>query len=179
MGMQAYLGYKLTDTERTQLLQAFPPAYPDILADHITIALTRPDILPAAHEITLLGMADDGIGLQALVTAIDGQSARADGAPYHLTWSCDPAKLTPAAYDLSLPSGAADAGPYRPRHSGPMIALLKSEGRINWFDTPLTLPARQAVFDDRSGKYDRPEQAASHTKSNAGLFHPRYTQDIG
>lgn len=149
--MQSFLGYKLSDTERADLLERLPAAYPSIKADHITIALERPETLPHARQITLLGMADDGIGAQALVVAIDNKRWRDDGTPYHLTWSVDPAQMAPAHYDANPDPEQRVAQPYRAMHSGGMILFLERNGLVNWFAEPVVLPGRTAVFDDRTG----------------------------
>jgi hypothetical protein len=137
---QPYLGYKLTDAERLSLLAQFPPSYPRVLADHVTIQLTAPETLPQADEIALLGMADNDAGGQALVVAIDGERLRSDGQPYHLTWSVDPEQGV------------------RPWMSGGMVVELETKNLIAWFSQAVILPGRQAVWDDRSGP-DRTDPA--------------------
>ena len=87
-------GWKLDSGCRAALLKRFPPAWSDIVADHVTLdpqaagASSLPD--PANAEI--VGSVDDGDGVQAMVVAIEGSTARPDGGTYHITWSLDRAK---------------------------------------------------------------------------------------
>lgn len=85
------IGWKLDGEEREQLLARFPPEWPDVIADHITLDshADRSDPLPAATQAEILGGINDGEGLQAMVVAIDGSTDRPDGSTYHITWSLD------------------------------------------------------------------------------------------
>src|ERR1044072_7708610 len=82
-------GWRLDAEERAKLLQRFRPAWPDIIADHITLkAGAAPDEpLPPEVSARIVGSIDDGEGLQALVVSIDGSTDRPDGGTYHITWS--------------------------------------------------------------------------------------------
>ena len=82
-------GWLLDERERAPLLDRFPPAYPRVVAHHVTLRSgTDPETpLPAATGGEIVGLADDGIGVQALVVAIGGTTAREDGSVYHVTWS--------------------------------------------------------------------------------------------
>jgi hypothetical protein len=93
-GRAAYVGWALPGAERARLLALFPPAYPDLVADHVTLAhgVGRGHPLPAARRARVVGAVDDGAGLQALVVEIDGATRRPDGSTYHLTWSLDRAR---------------------------------------------------------------------------------------
>lgn len=81
----------LDRAERTRLLERFPPEWPDVVADHVTLdaraGASAP--LPGAGRAEIVGMASDGKGLRALVVAIDGGTERRDGNTYHITWSLD------------------------------------------------------------------------------------------
>jgi len=48
--------------------------------------------LPGAVEAAIVGHADDGDSLEAMVVAIDGTTERPDGSTFHITWSLDKAK---------------------------------------------------------------------------------------
>jgi hypothetical protein len=89
-----YTGWALDTEDRKRLLEAFPPAYPDVVADHVTFGHPAlPDaILPTAREGRVVGRVDDGEGVQALVVEIEGTTDRPDGSTYHLTWSLDRAR---------------------------------------------------------------------------------------
>lgn len=84
-------GWKLDTQERQALLDRFPPAWPDVIADHVTLdahAGSRTP-LPEAREAIVVGIVDDGEGLQALVVSIEDTTDRPDGSTYHITWSLD------------------------------------------------------------------------------------------
>jgi hypothetical protein len=88
------IGWHLPRDEREQLLARFPPVWPDIIADHITLETeaSADKALPEARVGTIVGHVNDGEGLQVLVVAIDGTSRRPDGSTYHITWSLDRAR---------------------------------------------------------------------------------------
>jgi len=83
------IGWKLGRGERAELLKRFPPRYRDAVADHVTLkAGAAPDApLPWESEGEILGRADDGAGVEAMVVRIAGTAARPDGSTYHITWS--------------------------------------------------------------------------------------------
>jgi hypothetical protein len=81
--------WKLDATERANLLERFPPVWPDIIADHVTFASPDADA-PAGDETgEIVGRIDDGQGLEALVVKINGTTRRPDGSTWHITWSLD------------------------------------------------------------------------------------------
>jgi len=88
------IGWKLDRAQRTELLEQFPPEWPDVIADHVTLeARVAPDTpLPAPVEAEIVGAISDGEGLQAMVVALDGSTDRPDGSTYHITWSLDRAR---------------------------------------------------------------------------------------
>lgn len=82
-------GWRLPDAEREALLMRFPPRYQTVVADHVTLRYgtdARTEV-PTEHAGVVIGEADDGAGVQALVVAIGGRSERGDGSHFHLTWS--------------------------------------------------------------------------------------------
>lgn len=107
-----YVGWKLTEDDREKLLEEFPPRYPDVIAHHVTLKFGVPNDhpLPEAKKGVVVGLSDDGEGIQALVVEIDGTTDRPDGSTYHVTWSLD-----------------KDAG-YKPVHSNDLIKLYRWEG---------------------------------------------------
>lgn len=87
------IGWKLDRSQREQLLERFPPRYPNIIADHVTLmsnADTEP--LPEPVEAAIVGHADDHDSLEAMVVMIDGKTGRPDGSVFHITWSLDKSK---------------------------------------------------------------------------------------
>ncbi len=86
-------GWKLDDDDRAALLDRFAPAWPDVIADHVTLTLASDDApMPREVRAEIVGESDDGDGLQAFVVAIDGSIDRPDGSIYHITWSIDRAR---------------------------------------------------------------------------------------
>lgn len=85
------VGWKLEPEHRSALLERFPPVWPDVIADHVTLdaSATATTPLPDADSGEIVGYVNDGKGLQALVVAIDGSTDRPDGSTYHITWSID------------------------------------------------------------------------------------------
>ena len=90
----AYIGWKLPEWEKLSLLETFAPVYPDVVAHHVTLDFgkhTKTMDLPTAMEGRVVGIADDGKGIQALVVEIEGSTERPAplGGTYHITWSMD------------------------------------------------------------------------------------------
>jgi hypothetical protein len=83
-----YTGWLLDPAEREALLARFPPRYPRAAAHHVTLkfgdAAAQP---PGEVAAEIVGEADDGQGVQAMVVAIDGTTTRPDGGTFHITWS--------------------------------------------------------------------------------------------
>ena len=92
-GKKFIVGWLLDDLQRTQLLKIFPPAYPDVIADHVTLASgSEPKAPPIDTNAEVMGHVIDGAGVEALVVSIDGTTNRPDGSTYHITWSIDRSK---------------------------------------------------------------------------------------
>lgn len=83
------VGWKLDTGNRAALLGRFPPRYATTVADHVTLRFGTDDQtpLPTATGGDIVGEADDGAGVQALVVRIGGTTDRGDGSHYHITWS--------------------------------------------------------------------------------------------
>ena len=83
-----FVGWALDRGEREALLARFPPRYPKAIADHVTLKFgDREAELPTETAGEIVGEADDGDGVQAMVVRIAGTTARPDGSTYHVTWS--------------------------------------------------------------------------------------------
>jgi nudix-type nucleoside diphosphatase (YffH/AdpP family) len=81
-------GWLVDPRDREDLLGRFAPRYAEVVAHHVTFKSGGPDTpLPAATEGEIVGEADDGEGVQALVVSIGGTTDRPDGSTYHITWS--------------------------------------------------------------------------------------------
>ncbi len=83
------IGWKLSPDQRTELLRLHPPAYPRAIADHITFKPpgAAPEPLPPLDAPAIVGRADDGQGVEAMVVSIAGSTHRPDGSTWHITWS--------------------------------------------------------------------------------------------
>ena len=90
---RAVVGWKLDPEDRSWLLNLFSSAYPDVIADHVTLA-SGPDAKrpPKDTNAEVIGQIDDGAGVQAFIVRIDGTTDRPDGSTYHITWSIDRSK---------------------------------------------------------------------------------------
>ena len=97
-------GWKLDRASREFLVDIFPPRWRDLVADHVTLdaRASRRDPPPPNADAAVIGHADDGEGLEALVVAIDGSTERPDGSVFHITWSLDRGRGRRAAESNSL-----------------------------------------------------------------------------
>jgi len=88
MGNGRVDGWMLDEQARAELLERFWPRYGRIVADHVTF---KPgpgmEQRPEAEECLLVGRADDGEGVEAMVVSIGGSTQRPDGSTWHITWS--------------------------------------------------------------------------------------------
>lgn len=95
------IGWKLDPGQRAQLLERFEPRYDEVVAHHVTLASEAADRpVPGAAHAEIVGQADDGSGVQALVVAIDGKTARPDGSVFHITWSLAAGRRARESNDL-------------------------------------------------------------------------------
>lgn len=81
------VGWKLEEGCRAALLLRFPPRYPRVIADHVTLNLHDKVAPPPIGEAQVIGRCDDNAGVEALVVRIEGSTARPDGLVWHVTWS--------------------------------------------------------------------------------------------
>lgn len=88
-GGDRVIGWKLDRGQRAELLQMFPPKYPQAVADHVTLKVraSADAELPCETLGEIVGRADDGKGVEAMVVRIGGTTDRPDGSIYHITWS--------------------------------------------------------------------------------------------
>lgn len=117
------LGWRLAPEDRASLLRRFPPRYREVVADHVTHGhRDKAPALPViAHGARVVGHADDGTGVEALVVEIDASSARWDGSRYHLTWSLEDGRTAHESNRVIATWGWA------PIDDGPRIALEPAE----------------------------------------------------
>jgi hypothetical protein len=101
------IGWKLETVSRRELLQLFPPRYPNIVADHVTLKPKVSADAPLPREVAceIIGRADDGSGVEAMVVRIDGSPERPDGGTYHITWSLAEGRRAKESNDVIRTSG--------------------------------------------------------------------------
>lgn len=87
-------GWTLPAAERAALLAEIPPAYGRPIAHHVTFktATGGSEVPTAAADGEIIGIADDGKGVQAAVVKLNGSTDRPDGGTYHITWSLAPGR---------------------------------------------------------------------------------------
>ena len=96
------VGWKLDRTQRQELIARFPPTNAFLVADHVTLAakVAQNTPLPPRCRAEIVGHADDGKGIQAMVVAIDGGTDRPGGGTYHITWSLGPGRRAKESNDV-------------------------------------------------------------------------------
>jgi hypothetical protein len=96
------IGWKLDREQRKELLLQFPPRYSEVDADHVTLrtGAAQDAPLPEESEGEIVGRADDGRGVEAMVVAIGGTTDRPDGSVYHITWSLEPGRKAQESNDV-------------------------------------------------------------------------------
>src|SRR5687767_11907185 len=96
-----YTGWLLDPAQRDELLARFPPRYAEVVAHHVTQKFgERGAKAPTETEGEIVGEADDGKGVQAMVVRIGGTTDRPDGSTYHITWSLGPGRQAKESNDV-------------------------------------------------------------------------------
>lgn len=118
MAQGRIIGWRIDPTDRARLLDRFAPRYPRVVADHVTFGrASEAPPMPDYDRARVVGRADDGKGVEALVVALGGETGRWDGSIYHVTWSlADGRKPVESNAVISRHGWEAIAG-------GPEIAL--------------------------------------------------------
>jgi hypothetical protein len=100
-------GWTLDRGQRAELLQQFPPRYRNAVADHVTLASKAAADAPLPEEVEaeLVGRADDGQGVEALVVRLGGSTDRPDGSTYHITWSLEDGREAKESNEVIAASG--------------------------------------------------------------------------
>ena len=96
------VGWKLDRDQRRELLQQFPPKFKNVVADHVTLRsrAARRAPLPDETHGEIVGRADDGKGVEAMVVSIGGTTDRPDGSTYHITWSLEDGRRAKESNDV-------------------------------------------------------------------------------
>ena len=122
---------EISAESRILLLKTFPPKYSSVFAEHITVGSGKSDEPPLMPQnAVVIGVADDGKGLQALVIKADGSLERPDGKMYHVTLSLDPEGMAPKEFDVTAKPGKEKERPYKPVASNGLVAsVVDKEGK--------------------------------------------------
>lgn len=90
-GSDFVIGWKIEPACRRELIAAFRPCWPDLVADHITLesGVGPMAVAGPAFRAEIVGEVCDPAGVQALIVAIAGTTRRPDGGHFHATWSLD------------------------------------------------------------------------------------------
>jgi hypothetical protein len=113
---ESIAGWRIDRGEREALLRRFPPRYPIVVADHVTYGRVPLAELPRHERAELIGRADDGAGVEAMVVRLGEASDRPTGGTYHITWSLGPGReaiesnAVIAAHGWQALEGAASVG---------------------------------------------------------------------
>ena len=106
MTEKTVVGWKVDRAQRKELLQQFEPRYANVVADHVTLKPDPPDgKLPDERQGEIVGRADDGRGVEALVVSIGGTTDRPDGSTWHITWSLGPGRQAKESNDVIAEHG--------------------------------------------------------------------------
>lgn len=105
--MPSVIGWKLDPDQRAELLRQFPPRYRNPLADHVTLRpnVSRDAPLPDRADAEIVGRADDGKGVEAMVVRLGGTTDRPDGSTYHITWSLEDGRRARESNDVIAEHG--------------------------------------------------------------------------
>lgn len=100
-------GWKLDRGQRAELLQQFPPRYRNAVADHVALAskAAADAPLPEETEAEIVGRADDGQGIEAMVVRLGGTTGRPDGSTWHITWSLEDGREAKESNEVIAASG--------------------------------------------------------------------------
>ncbi|MFL5296199.1 MAG: hypothetical protein ACJ798_07430 [Phenylobacterium sp.] len=103
---RVYTGWLIDPQARPRLLDAVPPRYPRVVAHHVTLKFGDREAKPPQDTTgQIVGEADDGRGVQALVVRIDGGTERPDGGTWHVTWSLAPGREARESNDVIAQHG--------------------------------------------------------------------------
>lgn len=99
------VGWKLDRSQRDALLAALPPHYARAVADHVTLSVSGTDLPDPVSTAAIIGHVDDGLGVEAYVVALDGDTLRPDGGTWHITWSLAEGRAARESNDVIAAAG--------------------------------------------------------------------------
>jgi hypothetical protein len=96
-----YTGWLVDPHRRDALLAQVPAKYPRVVAHHVTLKFgDRSAPPPQDTDGEIVGVADDGQGVQAAVVRIGAATDRPDGGTFHITWSLGPGREAKESNDV-------------------------------------------------------------------------------
>lgn len=106
------------DALRTLMLAEFLTRYEAIASNHVTPGFGTDDApsLPSATNGEIVGKANDGVGVQALIVRIAGTTDRGDGSQFHITWSSGNGRTSKESKDVIRLHGWQPIEPAIPIH---------------------------------------------------------------
>ncbi len=164
--------YEIDKESKAMLMEKFPPKYPEAKYDHITVCVGGLDAVPpeAAEKVEVVGIADDGNGIEVLIVNVNNFSTRKDGKPWHITASYDSSKLAPAAFDVYAKPGKEKEKPYRPATSNGFLAqVLDENGQPKVTDNP----------NWKVKMFDKPIEIITHPKVQYDVMELKKMQEMG
>ena len=96
------IGWKLDREQRRALIDRFHAKFKNLVADHVTLAARASEDAPKPEETEglIVGRADDGRGVEAMIVSIGGTTDRPDGSIYHITWSLADGRMARESNDM-------------------------------------------------------------------------------
>ena len=160
-------GWKLPrDGERERLLERFPPEYERTVADHVTLqaGASQDTPLPREVEARIVGRADDGKGVEAMVVRLGGTTGRPDGSIYHITWSLEEGRRAKESNDVIARSGWTEFDPPVPLTLTPArfrgkTGTVPGRGSASGEAALSRLRRRARRFRQRRDRHPRPAAA--------------------
>lgn len=150
-----YAAFTIDKKSRESLLAMFPPKYPDVSLDHITIQYPCDDesALFEPQSVVIEGYIDDGAGIEGLLVRVDGQIFKEDGLPWHTTLSWDKQKQAP---DHLIDTSLSDKTHYAPVMSNTLVKLALDKSNqdytIKYLDCPIEITVKPKIFGQNKPK---------------------------
>ena len=164
--------YEIDKDSKAMLMEKFPPKYPVAKYDHITICMGGIDAQTPepAEKIEVVGIADDGNGIETLIVNVNGCAIRKDGKAWHITASFNPSKNAPATFDVFAKPGKEKEKPYKPVTSnGFLTQVLDKDGQPKATDNP----------NWKVKMFDKPIQIQTHPKVQYDIMELKKLQEMG
>ena len=182
--MPNYAALKLDKEQRTALIEMLPALFPKIKCDYIALGLmdkssARDQFATDPKSIEVLGIADDGDGVQALVVRVDGKMrCDYDGKIFHITFSIDPTRNVSKSLLGPMEVAHGDLPKYSSSTSHRLLGLIFDKNdRIQCVDDSLTyLEFSEPIKIHAEPVYVTNKVPEALNASRRGSRHPRSLQ---